>query len=149
MPKGPKPKPIEIKKARGTDQPCRVPETVVEFPAVVEHPKPPRWMNRDGKSTWNELVPMLLAARVLTDADLFALRHLCQLDGELVSLYRKKMPVTASMLTQLKAYFENFGITPSSRARVTRSEKIKENPFKRQGKPEPKKGTVNENTGGR
>lgn len=79
---------------------------------------------------------MLFAQRILTRADLAALGEMCQLYGESQELRRNKQIPPMSMVTQLKAYFAEFGMTPASRSKVSAGEKRPDNPFTRNGKPD-------------
>ena len=136
---GPKEKTREHKRAAGTLKTCRDAAVVVEFPKVEKHPDPPEWMdNVDAKQQWNKLVPLLMNAKTLTIADLEALAHLCRLHGEVIRDYRRDISPKAATLTQLRLYFETFGLTPASRQRVSPvGDGGKENPFKKNG---PQKG---------
>lgn len=132
---GRKPQTNEQKRAKGETRPSRMADNVLEFPPVERVPDPPKWINNIGKELWNEIAPALFKQRVLTHADLHALSHLCQLHGEIVDGYTRRIFPTASQLSQLRMYFSEFGMTPSSRSRVTAvGEGKKENPFAKNGK---------------
>lgn len=132
--RGRKPAPKAQKEARGTVQPCRESAAVVDFPSCPAIPEPPDYLNDDGRSMWNELAPPLFAQRVLTTADVYALFHLCQLHGEIVDDIRRRVRPTAADRAQLRIYFSEFGMTPSSRGRVRPAgAEGNDNPFKRNG----------------
>ncbi len=130
---GRKPQTTAQKKAKGETRPCRLATAdVLEFPQVKEVPDPPEWVNNDGQSLWNEIAPALYRQKVLTEADLYALGHLCQLHGEIVDGYRRRLQPTAAQLSQLRMYFSEFGMTPSSRTRIGKGSDGKgENSFKK------------------
>ena len=107
-----------VKRRRGTFQPSRAAGDTVSFAPVKAAPRPPGWLNRDGRAEWRRLVALLMADNVLTDADLGPLAHLCALHGLIVAGYRDGAPPKAAALTQLRLYSAEFGLTPSSRARV-------------------------------
>lgn len=135
--RGRRPTPKGIKEARGTVQPCREKEvtTVVEFPLCDEVPAAPAWITFDAAfEMWEELAPTLYAQRVMTTADVHSLAHLCRLHGKIVDGYNRMNDPTAAELSQLRMYFSEFGLTPSSRTRVAASGAKKDaNPFDRNG----------------
>lgn len=135
-PRGRKRDPKETKEAKGETRPSRHLENVVDFPVADETPKPPSYLRlKASKDLWNEVAPMLFAQRILTVADTHALGHLCQLHGEVTQSYKRRLPVSASALTQLRQYFAEFGMTPASRARVTAGpEDPKGNKFNNNGR---------------
>lgn len=109
---------------KGTLQPVRdsVTADVIQFPSVEKHPDPPAWMNNKyATELWNKLVPLLMTANSLTIADLDALGHLCRLHGSVVRDYERDVEPTAAILTQLRLYFESFGLTSASRNRVKKT----------------------------
>lgn len=115
--------PKEVKIAKGETRPSRHLENIVDFPVVDETPAPPSYLRlKASKDLWNEVAPILFAQRILTIADTHALGHLCQLHGEVLDCYKRKVPVSASALTQLRQYFSEFGMTPASRSKVAGAE---------------------------
>lgn len=134
--RGRKPQTREQKAAKGETRPSRQPAlNVVQFPAVEKVPEPPEWLQDDGKKLWKEVASLLYAQKVLTVVDLPALTHLCELHGSIVDGYKRRVPPTAAELAQLRMYFSEFGMTPSSRTRVGKpGGGEKENTFKRNGK---------------
>lgn len=131
---GPKPQTDEQKKAKGTFQPCRAIGDVLEFPVVESTPAAPEWVIDEGLTLWNEMVPLMMTQRVLTNADLHAMAHMCKLHAELIDGYSRKIRATASDLSQLRMYFSEFGMTPASRTRIGKTSETEEkNKFKRNG----------------
>lgn len=136
---GPKPESDVTKRLKGETRPSRMaaaalPTAVVmEFPVVDRVPEPPAWMNADGKELWRDVAPMLYAQKVLTKADLAALTHLCQLHGTIVKDFKRDVDVASSDLAQLRLYFAEFGLTPSSRTRVPHGSKDTGNRFGNNG----------------
>ncbi|NUO63940.1 MAG: P27 family phage terminase small subunit [Gemmatimonadaceae bacterium] len=110
-------KPRAFKLLQGTDRKDRrQPEP--EFPTLDDAP-PPAWLlNDDARAEWNRLVGLLVPTRVLTEADITALGHLCNLHGECLRLYRASIAPHAATLTQLRLYLAEFGMTPASRGRA-------------------------------
>jgi len=133
--RGRKPKTKEQKLAIGETRPHKLPpDNILEFPVVAEVPAPPSWVNAEGKKLWQKMAPALFRQKVLTEADTSALAHLCQLHGQIVQGYRRKIPPTAADLSQLRMYFSEFGMTPSSRTRIgITGDGKKENRFKKNG----------------
>ena len=141
MKPGPKPQSDAQKRAKGETRPSRMGAAqsgvavVVQFPAVEKVPEPPGWMNADGQDLWRDVAPMLYAQKVLTKADLAALTHLCQLHGTIIKDFKRDVEVAASDLAQLRLYFAEFGLTPSSRTRVPHGDKPQGNRFGNNGAP--------------
>ncbi len=131
--RGPKPQSQKQKRAKGERRPSQQTVTVIEFPKVSQVPEPADWLNADGQELWRKVGPMLFAQRLLSHADLYALGHLCQLHGKIVDGYRRQIQPTAAELSQLRMYFSEFGMTPTSRTRVGGSGGDKKNPFERNG----------------
>lgn len=69
-------KPTELKILQGTNRKHRQVEQEPEF-EKKEHYDPPLWLNQLARDSWVELVPILVNARVLTDADLRCLESYC------------------------------------------------------------------------
>jgi phage terminase small subunit len=121
------------KNLKGERRPSRQTVTVVEFPKVRALPEPPEWMNDDGKTMWDELGPILVAQRILTDPDFYAFAELCYIRGELVDKHRRRIEPTAAARNVFARFCADFGITPTSRTRIGGSRGTKENPFERNG----------------
>lgn len=134
--RGRKPKTNRQKRASGETRPSRQSAEVVEFPAVKAVPDCPLWVTYEaGQKLWNELAPLLFAQKVLTTVDIHALGHLCQMHGKILDDYSRRVTPTASEMSQLRMYFSEFGLTPSSRTRVGKgADGEKENKFARNGK---------------
>lgn len=120
----------------GQTRPCRNKglETVVEFPIASKVPTSPDWLNEEGKKLWKEVAPVLFAQKILTQADVYALTHLCNLHGVTIDGYKRRVQPTAADLAQLRLYFAEFGMTPSSRSKVTASGGKEKNKFGKNGK---------------
>jgi len=108
---------------------------------VVSAPKPPSWMNADGKKMWKRQVPGLQRVGLLTEADLESFIVLCQSYGEWVEaekdmkkngkycIYTNKagaeneierpvVRVADKAYARYKSMCTEFGITPASRTRI-------------------------------
>lgn len=132
-------KPNHLKVVTGTDQPCRMhaPDWA-SFDSLQEFPPPPQTLNTDGAEMWGTLGPRLLANRLLTVVDLYALQQLCYCWQRHVTKQRAGMDITAAEDNALKGLYAEFGITPRARQAVAgkqiREEDKPSNPFGQVGK---------------
>ena len=102
----------------------------VSFPVAGDLSPPPWLENAHALKEWHTLIEILSASRVLSDADMTMLGHLCRLHGKIVQGYIGETSPTAAELTQLRTFYTEFGLTPSSRTRVKAAGSVKEsNPF--------------------
>lgn len=110
-------KPRALKAIEGTLRPSRdYPEPEYPAPASID---PPDWITGpDAVQEWKRIVGLLLPTRVLTDADLSALGHLCNLHAACVRKYRAGMDPNAADLTQLRLLYGEFTLTPASRSKA-------------------------------
>ncbi|UXC34790.1 hypothetical protein [Cupriavidus gilardii] len=112
-------KPTTLKAIAGTARPDREPEGGVELPLVAAPPDPPDWLpNSHAVKEWNRLVPILMANKLLTEAALGPLAHLCALHGKIVQLYAAGEAPTASMSGTLRNLQNDFGLTPVAQGKV-------------------------------
>ena len=133
-------KPAAMKLLHGTTRKDRErPEP--EFPVVKDLIDPPDWLvGTDAAAEWKRIVALLLPSSVLTDGDLTALGHLCNLHGAIVSLYRANRYPDSAALTQLRLYLAEFGMTPASRSKAAPvGGGKKKNPFTDLNAPAPKR----------
>ena len=128
--------PDAVKRLRGTDQPCRLSEECIEFDAVdvANPPDPPDWLNTWAAEYWERIVPPLIEQGVLSVADLEALEILCTLYGRVREYALAGTDVSAAVLSQLRLYQSEFGLTPASKQRVKVTGKEIKNRFSRNGK---------------
>lgn len=107
-------KPKARKLVEGTHRKDRDPKTL-ELPAASDL-KAPDWLCcPEAVDAWQKFTSQLSAARVLADADLTALAHLCNLHGRCVQMWRAGLQPKAAELTQLRLFFKEFHLTPHSR----------------------------------
>jgi len=134
--KGRKPEPSALKILRGL--PGKRKLSVDEpQPAPVVDLTPPAWLPPDAQAEWLRVAPMLERNRVLTEMDLDALCFYCSEfakwrfantqiakfgmvikgkgDFPMVTPYSR---LADKHMTQMRAFLTEFGMTPSSRARV-------------------------------
>jgi len=110
--------PDNVKKLRGTDQPCRMSGETLDFESIEDVPEAPTSLNVQGRDYWERIVPILIKKRVLTIADLESLEILCVLYGKVMQAVSAGVDVNASSVTQLRLYQTEFGLTPASRAKI-------------------------------
>ncbi|MCU5785932.1 hypothetical protein [Alloalcanivorax marinus] len=133
--RGRKPKPGHLKVLAGTDRPDR--DKGGEAPAfdlVEEFPEPPQHLNTDGAEMWRDLGPRLVAASVLQVVDLYALEQLCATWQQQRQRAKAGLPSKAADLNALRCMFNEFGMTPASRARVPGSAPPNGNKFSANGR---------------
>ena len=108
---------------------------------VIETPKPPAWMNADGKKMWKRQAPGLQRIGLLTEADVESFIMLCQSFGEWVEavkdikqngkyyVYTNKagaeneverpvVRVEDKAYARYKSMCTEFGVSPASRTRI-------------------------------
>lgn len=134
----PKPIPTEIKRLMGNPGKRRLPKPGEEpEPEIVETlPPPPDWLGGYGAKEWERVGPVLAELRLLTESDLLTFGAYCanvdlmiesmldiQKNGTTIRGARGDVrnPALASFaqaVTALRALATEFGMTPSSRARM-------------------------------
>lgn len=116
---GPGKKPTKLKAIAGTDRPDRAPENVVDLPLVHEIPSAPDWLpNAHAVKEWDRLTRILHANKLLTEAGLSTLGHLCALHGTMVQMYAAGVPITASLAGTYRNFANDFGVTPVAQGKV-------------------------------
>lgn len=133
---GPGKKPAALKMVSGTQQKCRTEASGIELPTLSDVPPPPDWLpNAHAVKEWNRLASILIANKLLTDADLSTLGMLCALYGKIVQLYSAGEAPTASMVGALRNMENDFGLSPVARGKVKPvGESDKGNKFASNGK---------------
>lgn len=133
---GKKPLPTRLKIIKGTDQPCRMRK---------DEPKPktdklakPQKLSPVADAQWDRIIEELRSAKLLTNVDTHALAMYCEAyatwieslekirsEGVVVMTengYPKQSPyflIGNKAFDQMKALLVEFGMTPSSRTRVS------------------------------
>ena len=133
---GPAPKPKRLKLLRGTYQPCRdAPSVPSPKPAV---PSCPRWLGREAKAEWRRVTKELGKLKLLARLDRGALIVLCQLyethyraykvvsengftsvDDSFKVTQRPEVAIMKNAAHELRLAYSEFGMTPSSRPKVS------------------------------
>jgi len=138
--RGPPPKPTRLKQLAGNPGKRKLNKR--EPKPRKEAPRCPAWLNPDAKRVWKDLVPKLKRMGILTEVDGGALAAYCQTfarwrkveefiakHGEVYPLkdqngkikYMQQFPqvsIARNLLQLLKAYQQEFGLTPSARTRI-------------------------------
>ena len=133
---GRKPVPTQLKIVRGTDQPCRVKKD--EPKPKTDNLKRPFKLSQVASSQWTKVARELKAAKLLTNIDTHALAMYCEAyalwKGALEMIHKEGavvLSLNGSMVQSpychvaSKAYDQasrmlvEFGMTPSSRTRVS------------------------------
>lgn len=133
---GRKPVPTAIKLVKGNPGKRPLNPAEPEYAVHNEPPNPPSWLRDDQIAFWEQIAPLLINARVLTEADELALAALCVALGELKhanemiakgrvvktpSGYVQQSPyvgIANSALKQARSLLSEFGMTPAARTRV-------------------------------
>jgi len=132
--RAPKPTVLEIAEGRPGHRPLNPGEP--QFECVI--PKCPAHLSKEAKKKWRELAPMLLKARVLTEADQIALGNLCQAYATMANAqdllnkssiliktqsgYLQQSPLFSIITTSMEMINKlcrEFGLTPSARTRIS------------------------------
>jgi len=131
--------PTELKKQRGTLRKDRMNENEPKLPSVI--PPIPTWLSEDGQKAFSELSNLLHDMSVLTQADEFALTLLCDAyseykkakevvnelgatmevtsrEGNSKSVIRPEVQIANQSFVRVFQLLKEFGLTPSSRAKV-------------------------------
>ena len=134
--RGPKPKPTALKELEGN--PGKRPLNNKEPKPAKKAPRCPSWLEPDAKKEWRRLAKQLEELGILTAIDMTSFAGYCQAyarwkeaeefiskHGTIVktpSGYWQQVPQVSIAQTYLKTmskFCEQFGLTPSSRSRLT------------------------------
>ena len=133
---GRKPKPTAIKELAGTLRPDRANPNEPTPEPFEKAPRCPTHITGEARKTWRKMARLLTGMGVLTGADLHALEAYCTIYarwsdaesqlrtyGVMMSRDDQLFPspylrIAEDSLKQMRAWMNEFGITPSSRSRV-------------------------------
>lgn len=141
--------PTELKKQRGTLRRDRMNENEPKLPSVI--PPIPTWLSEDGQKAFSELSNLLHDMSVLTQADELALTLLCDAyseykrakevvnelgatmevtsrEGNSKSVIRPEVQIANQSFVRVFQLLKEFGLTPSSRAKVNAIENASTTP---------------------
>ena len=135
---GRKPKPTHLKLLAGNPGKRPLNESEPQPVPIEETPTPPAWMSGEARAKWALEFPKLVRNNMITDVDLTAFARYCQAFGRMVvaeSMVAKQgdvmiapsgFPIQNPYLAIANKAFEQmikleteFGMTPSSRSRVS------------------------------
>lgn len=133
---GRKPKPTVLKELQGN--PGKRPLNQHEPKPKVKRPTAPRFLEGEAKKEWNRMVKLLLALNLVTEVDRAALAAYCQAwarwieaeeairsDGMVIETDKGNLiqspyvGIANQAMKQMRAFLVEFGMTPSSRSRVS------------------------------
>ena len=136
--RGPRPEPTIVKLARGNPGKRALNRNEPTPPADAV--KPPSWLTGDALAKWRELVPLLTAVRLMTNADVGPLARYCdtwswwrrvreeiQRDGDVMTIrdrdgnptYHQQHPrvsIANKLASHLSALEREFGLSPAARS---------------------------------
>lgn len=146
---GRKRKPTALRVLQGNPGKRPLPENEPVAPVGERTPGVPRHLKGDARRAWRKVAPVLHNMRVLTDADLHALEAYCvayarwrKAEDELAlgnyviktdkgNLVQSPwVGIANKAMDQMRRFMVEFGMTPSSRARVKVEPKAAADPFK-------------------
>ena len=143
--KGRKPKPTKLRIIEGNREHRPIPDREPNPDPTI--PTCPAWLRAEAKQEWKRMCPLLQGMGLLTRVDRAALAGYCQSyakwqeaeefifkhgmtyqfpkkdeTGNIVSMYIAPFPqvsIARACLEQIRSFCSEFGLTPSSRARMT------------------------------
>ena len=108
-----------LKAIAGTSRADREAPESVALPSIEAVPKPVDWLpNAHAVKEWERLAPILVANKILSEADLSAFGHMCALHGKMVQLWAAGEAPTGHMVAQYNALAGAFGLSPAWRSKV-------------------------------
>lgn len=141
--------PTELKKQRGTLRADRINPNEPQLPTTK--PPTPTWLSESGQKAFVELSDLLHDMSVLTQADALALELLCDAyseyksakeivnrlgatqdvtsrEGHTKSILRPEVTIANQSFVRVFQLLKEFGLTPSSRAKVNAIEQNSQTP---------------------
>jgi len=141
--------PTEIKKQRGTLRNDRTNPNEPQLSPII--PPTPTWLSEDGQKSFIELSSLLYDMSVLTEADELSLTLLCDAygdykqakeiintlgptqdvtsrEGHTKSIQRPEVIIANQAFVRVFQLLKEFGLTPSSRAKVNAIERTSSTP---------------------
>ncbi len=94
---------------------------------VIEVPRPPTWLSKDGKAEWRRIMPHLVERKTLTETDLAMVEAFCVAAGRVREIERQIQasgmldPAIVRMqdkaMQSMRQIAAEIGLTPVSRSR--------------------------------
>jgi len=132
--RGPPALPDNVKELRGTLRADRSHPRQVTL--LEGDPVKPTWLRGRAAKLWKERVATYRNRGQSVRGCESALAHFCRLDAEMIEMWLRKEPPSASLLSALKAFACQFYDTPASQiAKAAGSAAPPVNPFLNRGRP--------------
>jgi phage terminase small subunit len=109
--------PTALKKLAGN--PGKRPFTANEPKPPVGAPVCPEWLLGDALDEWKRITPALELMGVLTKVDHSVLVGHCVTYGEIAETVKAGQPLKAALLSQMRAFAGELGLTPAARAKMS------------------------------
>jgi len=134
--RGRKPIPDQIKKLKGTFQPCRSRPNALKIRDIINLPEPPRYIQGVAKDLYMNSGLTLLEKGILNSLNLAMFISFCFAVGELHKLEQdivecrdiekraKVLRTWNDLARNVKAWGTEFGLTPASSGKVVMKEKF-------------------------
>ena len=146
---GRKPKPTHLKLLEGKPGHRALNEDEPQPDALADPPPPPTHLSGEARAKWVEMIPRLMEHDMISEVDLDAFSAYCQAFGRWVGaesyvakqgdvliapsgfpIQNPYLAIANKAMEQIAKFGVEFGLTPSSRSRVSSSSKKKKtNPF--------------------
>lgn len=121
---GRKPKPVELKLLDGNPGKKRINRSRPKPRSGI--PSCPSWLSPEAKKEWRRVVKEMGPTGALRIVDGSMLATYCHLWGEFVDAARNGKTLSGNFIAQMRALASEFGMTPSSRSRITVGDKQEE-----------------------
>lgn len=108
--------PTAFKKLAGN--PGKRPMNEHEIKPTLGAPACPDFLTGDAREEWDRIVPELDRLGVLTRVDNCVLVGHCATYGEIVGTIKSGEPLKAALLSQMRSYAGELGLTPAARAKL-------------------------------
>jgi hypothetical protein len=116
---GPGKKLPQLKIISGTVRGDREAPAGLEVDPLDAIPAPVDWLpNVHAVNEWKRLAPILVANKILAEADLSTFGHMCALHGKMVQLWAAGEAPTGHMIAQYNALASAFGLSAAWRGKV-------------------------------
>jgi phage terminase small subunit len=101
------------------------PDIVQDKAALMDVPRAPVWLSKDAKAEWRRILPILIARKILTDADMGSVENYCVAIGHVRAIARelaagfdaKLFRAQNQAMQTSRQLAAELGLTPVSRSR--------------------------------